>query len=221
MNVSHNWSEWIDLAKIAGGAMVFWVSIWQYAKAQRWKRSEFIATVVKEMEADPRSHAIMTMLDYGPREICFPAENGKDVIPIHTSDNLICTALLPKAPAGGFSKDATLIREHVDRFLDAFVRFEVFVEAKLIAAEEIRPYIEYWVQLIAGKKGGRHSPEVFTLLHAYMQKFGFDQAIKLIGRYVEYRPVSKEAVDGAVRKTLEEYQSLECLRASAGSGSVG
>ena len=43
-------TEWL---KIVGAFLVFIAGLWQYTKAQKWKRREFIAAQVKEFGKRP------------------------------------------------------------------------------------------------------------------------------------------------------------------------
>jgi hypothetical protein len=53
------------------------VGLYQYVKAQRWKRREFIAAQIKDFEADKKIQLAMTMLDWNERTLTFPTETGE------------------------------------------------------------------------------------------------------------------------------------------------
>lgn len=79
-------TEW---AKILGAIMVFSIGLWQYAKAQRWKRREFIAAQVKEFESDKKIQLAMTMLDWNNRELYFPSEASDKPIALKVDTALL------------------------------------------------------------------------------------------------------------------------------------
>src|ERR1700730_12711986 len=83
-------TEW---AKILGAIGVFITGLWQYTKAQRWKRREFIATQVKQFEADKKIQLAMTMLDWNNRELYFPTDIPDKSIALRVDTDLICSAL--------------------------------------------------------------------------------------------------------------------------------
>jgi hypothetical protein len=198
------WKLLTEWAKIVGAMAVFLIGLWQYSKAQKWKRREFIASHIKEFEGDRKIQLAMTMLDWNDRELYFPSEASRDPIPVRVDDGLLCGALLPHEAANGYYPNEALIRDCIDHFLEMLVRLENFLEAKLIKLEELRPYISYWIRLVSGQMAGWHRPEVHTLLLNYIQKYGFAGAGRLIEQF-GYNPIPPQtAIDEAVNRTVEE-----------------
>lgn len=191
-----------DALKIIGALGVFGVGLWQYYKAQVWKRREFIAAQIKEFEADTRNRLMMLALDWSDRKMTFPTDDGKDMVTIEVTDELLCGALLHHEHANGFFRNEVIVRDCVDRFLESLVRFENFVDAKLIKAEELRPYLGYWIKLITGQLPDRHSPEVFILLLNYVNKYEFDRVAQLI-KHFGYNPTPDPAeIEKAIKATV-------------------
>src|SRR5664279_2489204 len=96
------------------------------------------------------------MLNWNDRELYFPSETAKDPVPIKVDDALLSSALLPHDAAKGYHRDEVMIRDCVDRYLDMLVRLQNFVDAGLINIDELRPYMNYWIELAAGQKPGYH-----------------------------------------------------------------
>src|ERR1051325_2140414 len=111
-----------DWIKIVGAFLVFCVGLWQYWRAQTWKRREFIASQMKDFEGDRRIQLAMTMLDWRDRELYFPSEADNTPVRVIVDGVLLSSALLPHEEAGGYSKEEVLIRDCIDRFLDMLVR---------------------------------------------------------------------------------------------------
>lgn len=206
-------SEWLKIytewLKIGGALAVFLIGLWQYAKAQKWKRREFIAAQIKEFEADKDIQLVMTILDWTDRKLHFPSASGGENVEVRVDDQLLCSALLPHEAAGRYYPNEVMIRDRIDRFLEMLVRLDNFVEAHLISVAELRPYVGYWIQLISGNMPGWHTPEVFVLLLNYIQRYGFDGAHRLITRF-GYDPVpATETVSAAINKTIERRKAAE------------
>ena len=193
-------TEWL---KILGGIVVFGLGLFQYARAQKWKRREFIASQIKDFEADIKIQLAMTMLDWNERRLYFPAKGGDGFVPILVNEALLRSSFLPHENAIRYFQNEVLIRDCFDRFFDMLVRLSDFVEADLISVDELRPYLQYWIKLISGNKRGWHSPELFILLLNHIDKYDFEKAAQLI-RNFGYDPVpSKVALEEAIKKTLE------------------
>jgi hypothetical protein len=199
----------VDLIKLIGAVTVFGLGLYQYVQAQRWKRREFIAAQIKEFEADEDIRLVMTMLDWTDRKLYFPSDTGADPIEVKVDDGLLCSALLPHEAAHRYYPNEVMIRDRIDRYLEMLVRLENFVEARLISIAELRPYMSYWIRLISGHMPGWHSPDVFTLLLNYIQRYGFDGAQRLI-RQFGYDPVPpKAAIDEAISRAVEWRTKFE------------
>ncbi len=196
-------TEW---AKILGGIVVFAIGLYQYRLAQKWKRREFIASQIKDFEAEPKIQLAMTMLDWNDRVLYFPAEGGTKFVAIRINEPLLSSALLPHRDANGYSKNEALIRDCFDRFLDMFVRLSAFIEAKLIRIEELAPYLEYWITLMSGKKRDWHTPEFFVLLQNHIQIYEFTKINRLMQHFGHSPVPSEKAVRRAIESTLSIRQ---------------
>lgn len=206
-------TEW---AKIAGGVVVFLIGLCQYRKTQKWKRREFIAAQMKEFEADRKIQLAMTMLDWNERKLYFPSEAGDKPIALKIDEAILCSALLPHEWTS-YSEDEAKIRDCFDHFLDMLVRLWNFVEAGLISVDELRPYMDYWIELVSGQKPDWHTPEFFALLLNHIQKYGFLRAAKLIRSFGFNEQPSKEVLAEAIRQTVE-IREKSIWRTSADQG---
>jgi hypothetical protein len=81
------------------------------------------------------------------------------------------------------------------------VRLANFEEAGLIRIEEVRPYLDYWIRLIAGQAPSPHGPEASILLLNYIDIYNFKDAAKLIKRFGFEPLTSRATLDEAIRKT--------------------
>ncbi len=142
----------------------------QYARAEKWKRSEFVAKEIKEFESDPIVRNALQMIDWGKRKInLFLIQNPADAdyIKITREDQwraLLPHDLKPKYPSLSVSQGAkdklkddeirftpteAKIRDTYDSFLGYFERFANFIKSDLVTANEFKPYIRYWIDSIA------------------------------------------------------------------------
>jgi hypothetical protein len=183
-------TEW---AKILGAFVIFLVGLYQYTRAQTWKRREFIASQMKDFEADKGIRATMKMLDWHDRHITFPSDIGDNPVVIRVDELLLCSALLPHDNAGQYSADEAVIRDSFDRFLDMLVRLFTFVKARLISTEELRPYVIYWIRIMNGDLPQWHTAEFRVLLLNYIKIYHFDGAAKLVADF-GFNPTASEGV---------------------------
>lgn len=198
--------EWV---KVVGALLAFLAGLYQYTRAQKWKRGEFVAKQIKAFEADKKIQAALTMLDWNAREVSFPSETTEKPLLLVVDQRLLCSALLPHESAQGYTAHEAMIRDCFDSLLDALVRFWNFVEADLISVDELRPYLIYWIRLMAGQMADWHTPAFYALLLYYIKHYGFDGAAQLIEGFGYSASVSDEVLQQAIADTLAHRQPLD------------
>lgn len=143
----------LKIAAFSVTAIAFATGIYQYWKAQRWRRAEFVAEEIRSMKADPHVRAAMLMLDWDGREIdLHPEQSTHDKRWIVVTQDLLIGALRRHDRDPPFTADEARIRDILDAFLDYFERFNQFAEAGLVPALAFEPYLRYWCALIADRR---------------------------------------------------------------------
>src|SRR6185295_20218314 len=112
-----------DLLKalaLLGAAIAFGSGLFQYRRAQQWKRAEWVAQEMKLLFGDPRVQAALLMIDWGSRRIpLYPdRENVSDRYVLLTNDTVARALMLHSERPEGFSDLEADIREAFDRALD-------------------------------------------------------------------------------------------------------
>jgi hypothetical protein len=144
------WKLTLDTATLTVASIGAAAGLWQYRKAQRWKRSEFVASEVTHFTSDPPSRNAMLMLDWGSRRIdLFPYEETPERRFVRIDRPLLQTALLTHDQIGRRYTDVeAAVRDCFDAYFGSLDRFHQFIEAGLISEADVRPYLEYWVTTI-------------------------------------------------------------------------
>jgi hypothetical protein len=194
------YTDWI---KIAGAAAAFGIGIYEYMRAQKWKRREFLAAQIKDFESDRKVQAALTMLDWSGRRVAFFPDTATTPVVITVNDLLLCLALVPHKAVEGCRTYEALIRDCFDRLFDGLVRFSNFVEADLISMDELRPYLRYWICSISGTKRDYHCRHFYALLHNYIICYDFTEARRLIESFGYNIQPSEGQVDEAIATVKE------------------
>jgi hypothetical protein len=173
-----------EVLQLVGAATAFAIALWQYVRAQSWKRAEFVANEVRAFVSDAAVVKVMTMLDWGSREIEL-GERGEDGNPKKTlvTYQLVSSALMTHEEHGGFSGKEAAIRDCFDRFLEYLERFEAFIEAGLVRPRDFSPYLHYWTTLLAGEYGGIPQSDVLPRFWKFVDSYGYKGVRRLISRY--------------------------------------
>jgi len=115
------------------------VGLFQYRKAQQWKRSEFVAQAIKDLESSERYRCAMKMLDFPRSTIaCGGGVN------IEFDDDVLTDAIPHESLKPYWTKEQEEIRLAFCEFLDGLERLDAFVRSRLISVALLRPYLIYW-----------------------------------------------------------------------------
>jgi len=197
----------IDIVGLCGAAIAFIVGLRHYRRAEQWKRAEFVSAEMKEFLASAKVSTAMTLIDWGGRHIrLFALRDPENRDRTYVDRHMQCIALLPHtvidrlrgsdveaARAGAknaFSEEHGIIRDCFDAFFDGLERFGGNVSSHLVTADELRPYIGYWVEDIAANTDDAWDATwtacVFLYIRTYkytgveelFKKFGDDISLK-------------------------------------------
>jgi hypothetical protein len=61
--------DYLKIMALLGASIAFGVGLFQYRRAQRWKRAEFLANEMKEFFATPRVQKALLLIDWGRRRV--------------------------------------------------------------------------------------------------------------------------------------------------------
>ncbi|MDZ4784498.1 MAG: hypothetical protein SGJ02_00315 [bacterium] len=78
-----------------------------------------------------------------------------------------------------FTRTEIAIRDAFDHFLSYFERYNQFIEAGLLSAKELEPYLNYWIEAISSKI----EPDVRNAIYHYINSYGFSGTKKLFLRF--------------------------------------
>lgn len=165
--------DWLSFAVsilgILGALIAFGVGLYQYRRAQQWKRTEFVAKEIKELLQDRRATAALAMIDWASRDIRLHATlDPRDGRVTRVTRDMQCLALRPHSIKEGsanaaadfevsrdgdqlrsYSEVETLIRDCYDALLDRYDRLGSCLDRSLLRVGDLSPYIGYYLDDIA------------------------------------------------------------------------
>jgi hypothetical protein len=136
-----------------------------YVRTEQWKRAEFLAKEMKEFFANARVQTAFTLIDWGARYVKLldddAPKNGRVLVTRqmqvrallpHTLKPLLSDAIVFHADGEHeddelrrFSPEEAAIRDCYDTFLDGLETFASYVQSDLISLNNLRPYLQYWI----------------------------------------------------------------------------
>jgi hypothetical protein len=189
----------------------------QYYEQQRWKRVEFVRNIIKEFENKPSISYVLSIIDFEEfRKLPLELPGRSDVIFFEPRDRRLRNALVShdeslerkRAVERLKEQDPNLYKQEIkeymieltlrswfDDFLNGLSYFEYYIKSKLITADELRPYIIYWIRLIGDREYRREGASGFyEQLFTYIHDADYTDVQKLFERYgyrilpTPYRP---------------------------------
>ncbi|MCB0397315.1 MAG: hypothetical protein KDD36_11705 [Flavobacteriales bacterium] len=157
--------------------------IYEYARAQQWKKAELVSREVKEFLADFNVKRALVLLDWNANHLAL----DKDEMPGNTTmkfdDALIESALRTHKECQKFTHEEVIIKEIFDHFLDRLTMFENYIESGLINARDLKPYLNYWIRILADPRSDRKPASTRKKMWVYIDEYGFDKVRSLCGRF--------------------------------------
>jgi hypothetical protein len=190
------WTWWLCLTPdgqvkflgLLGATFAFAIGLFQYRKAQRWKRSEWVAKEMKDFFGDPAVKTALQLLDWGSRKVqLFPDKVEPEQRFVRVSDEDLRKALMYHSDHGNFSETEAALRDLFDHFLDRLERINSFVDAHLLSSDDVRPYLDYWADhVIAAGDGGTYVDRLVQL-RRYIRSYRFT-GVEALFRKLSKRP---------------------------------
>jgi hypothetical protein len=89
---------------LIGAIAAFLTGLWQYWKAQKWKRSEWLTQEAAKCFGNPSVSRALRIIDWDGRRIAFPNEAApNEVLVVTATDDFVATALEPHDNREGFT----------------------------------------------------------------------------------------------------------------------
>lgn len=198
-------AEWLlGLGVLLGGSALA-LGVLYYVRQQQWQRTEFLRRVVREFEQDVEVWNALKILDFEEyRDYVVPGQGQEETICFRVSDRLLCNALASHDQRARqkqqleYSQDhdssdpealrryriETTLRDWFNAMLNGLEHFGYLIESGLFSAAELRPWLNYWIQLIGNPAYRRPgASEFYDALYSYIHHSGFFGVQKLFERF--------------------------------------
>ena len=157
----------------------FGFGLWQYSKAQAWKRLEFAASVLDRLRTDPTLRLALFFLDWKARMLFLPkelADYGHDGAKFEHSIERMATAYAMESRSRIAETDDYELKPEfttpqyllyidvLDRFFEYLGQVQAFLELGVLETKDIRA-LGYWVNRLGTLKHNGQSVFMPYLQH--------------------------------------------------------
>jgi hypothetical protein len=187
----------VSILGFGGTIVTLALALWQFGRAEQWRRAEFLAREMKDFFADRNVQNALLMIDWGTRRIELYGKDGsKAEGSVVVTRKLQIAALRPHTIVSGsddsdaeaestggevqagsrlraFTPDQARIRDSYDAFLDGLERFGSFLRGDLVTREQLRAYIGYWIRGLSTPSTDQADIDWQCVLLAYVDFYRF------------------------------------------------
>ena len=193
--------DYLKALALLGASIAFGVGLFQYKKAQRWKRAEFLANEMKDIFANPRVQRALLLIDWGCRRIQLLEDRSADEAQVTVNRQMQTMGLRPhilldrtgsdsetfvvdeSSSREGFTEAQAAIRDCYDAFFDGLERLASYSKTGLIDVPSLRPYIGYWIDQISSPTENPEDAAWCAALLTYATFYQFDGVLWLFDAF--------------------------------------
>ncbi len=177
-----------------------------YSKYHQWQRIDFLRRATREFENDPGISQALSILDfeeYRDYTTSAPGTTEETAVTFKVTNDLLSQALgsskarknrkqtLESTSDGqGPTSDMqiyyaeTSVRDWFNQMLNGLEHFGHMVDSGVFKVKEVKPWLNYWVRLIADETYRRNcDSRVYDRLYNYIYDHGFDGVRKLFEKF--------------------------------------
>lgn len=136
----------LEEAKALGAFIAFLVALYQYKKAQQWKKHEYFVSQIQMFKADPDVQLSLQMLDWNERELTLPDKSTYCIEP-KTFRKIICDEETSNSTK--FNKTEAELRDAFGKFLSWLDKFGADLKAGVVDKETLDLYLGYWLKRLS------------------------------------------------------------------------
>lgn len=194
-------------AAVGLSALALVYGVYSYSKYHRWQRIEFLRRATREFETDPDVARALSILDFEEYRD-YPISTSQTAAGIDANFK-VTSELLSRALASykdrkgqkleldNLSPEAdshspalqsyyaeTSVRDWFNQMLNGLEHFGYLVDSKVFSVQEVKPWVNYWVRLIADENYRRNcNSRVYDQLYNYIYDHGFDGVRRLFEKF--------------------------------------
>lgn len=161
------------------------IGLLEYIKAQKWKRMEFLSNEIKEFNSNFNVKRAFLMLDWSLYKIPLAENEIANKSYFLFNDDILKSALevnINKNSENGlieFTEVEAIIRLIFDTLFEQLSTFQNHIDNGLIQHKDIKPYIIYYIEIIANRNNNRKDLTTKVKLRNFIENYGYDQVKRL------------------------------------------
>jgi len=176
---------WWEILKLGVLLLAFAAAFWQYRADQRWRRIEFFAQQMAQLDANPGARNARLMLDFDDAGVCFPSAQTAGPKCLVVTDSMLVAALVTGRDSTALTPDEQYIVSSFDELFDALERIDYLLAQGYLDDEAAEhPSLLAWVGLLGYQGETASEKRLKAALCAYVESLDYAGVRDLMTRYI-------------------------------------
>jgi len=167
----------IQIALLLVSIIALIKGLYEYSKAQKWKKAEFVSKEMKEFLNDFDVKRAFTLLDWSYSDIPLKENDIVGKKALKFDNELIYNSLKThlEVENGEFTDAEATLKIVFDALFEKLLIFEHYIKTNLITNKDIKPYLIYWIEIIADIDNKMKPIEIKRQMFVYIDQYGYSE----------------------------------------------
>jgi hypothetical protein len=182
------------LVATVGGAF----ALWRWMVDQKWRRVQYAQSLIREFIQKASTTNAFDILDVLNEDVDLkPDDRTKEKITIRITDEHLVRALSTSYEKRDGEDKTLFVRTVFDELFGDLSIFQSHIEAGLIKLQDIKPYLDYWLNELTGPGRMKHDSSFTQQVHSYLSHYGYKGAVTLAENMGHPFPKAPQPADTA------------------------
>jgi hypothetical protein len=154
-------------------------ALWRWMVDQKWRRVQYAQSLIREFLQKESTISALEILDVLDENVELKSHDIPKGITIEITDELLVRALSTSYTQKTGDEQTLFVRTVLDEFFGDLSIFQSHIEAGLIKLQDIKPYLEYWLNELSGPGRMGHTSPFTSQVYSYLLKFGYTEVVTL------------------------------------------
>ena len=183
MNTTLSFEMLLKIGAFLVSIVLLLKGILEYKKAQNWKKSEFVSKEIKELLNDFEIKRALVLLDWNANNLSLADNEIENLKYFYFTDELIYNSLKTHRELSNFSDKEVVIKKIFDNFFDRIGWFDIYIQTGLIETKDIKPYLIYWINIIADETNERKDNDLREQMWRYIKEYNYIDFISICKKF--------------------------------------
>ena len=147
--------------------------IWEFSTSNKFNKNKFLVERIDKFDSLDSTKKVKKLLDWNLSKIEI---NGELV---RVDDDFLIQSLRVHGEYDQFSLEESYLRKIFDEYFDGLEQLIVLSKTGIIDKENLFKFIEYWIDILKGKKQNKPKTLIETI-HTYLKFYGYSELFKIL-----------------------------------------